>query len=354
MRIVKNADGTESRFEPGAIREANVSVGAHLAPDSRSLGKMLHYFDHRYASHIADSPESLIAACAAHHRFVWIHPFDDGNGRIARMATHLWFKRAGAEGAGLWTLSRGLARSLDEYRTRLSEADGKRLNDYDGCGRMSERNLKAFCAFMLATAKDPVEFMRSMLKIETLAPRLSAAIQQQEAFGVLPRKSSKLVHAVLCQGQLMRTDAASIMGVSPRTAQTTVGTLVARGYLKSPTERGKLSVGFPSEICAFAFPDLFPAGSPHESAAEKPVAASGWYSAPRRSACAEKALQAEIRRARSMSVVQRMEASLAINERFSWIRPASTEIEEAGGAVSKQEKPETPKHATEEDGSVAS
>ena len=266
MRIVKNAEGKEYRFEPGEIREANVSVGAHLAPDSRSLGKMLQYFDHKYAPHISDSPESLIAACAAHHRLVWIHPFDDGNGRIARMATHLWFTRAGAEGSGLWTLSRGLARNLEEYRTRLSQADEKRLNDYDGRGRMSERNLKAFCAFMLHAAKDQVEFMRSMLKIETLASRLSAAIEQHESIGELPRKSSKLVHAVLCQGPLMRTEAASIMGVSPRTAQTTVGILVAGGYLKSPSERGKLSVGFPSEICAFAFPDLFPAGSPRESA----------------------------------------------------------------------------------------
>ena len=269
MRFVKNAEGKAYRFEPGEIREATVAVGAHLAPDSRSLGKMLQYFDQRYAPHISDSPESLIAACAAHHRFVWIHPFDDGNGRIARMATHLWFKRAGAEGAGLWTLSRGLARNLEEYRTRLSQADEKRLNDYDGRGRMSERNLKAFCAFMLARAKDQVEFMRGMLRIETLAPRLTAAIEQKEALGELPRRSAKLIHAVLCQGQLMRTEAASIMGVSPRTAQTTVGILVAGGYLKSPSERGKLTVGFPSEICAFAFPDLFPAGSLRESAVEK-------------------------------------------------------------------------------------
>ena len=268
MRIVKNAEGKEYRIEPGTIRESNVSVGAHLAPDSRSLGKMLSYYDQRYATHLSDSPESLIAACAAHHRLVWIHPFDDGNGRIARMATHLWFKKAGAGGAGLWTLSRGLARNLEEYRSRLSLADAKRLHDYDGRGRMSDRRLNEFCSFMLQTANDQVEFMRAMLKIETLAPRLTAAIRQQESMGALPRGSSDLVYAVICQGQLMRTQAASIMGVSPRTAQSTMGILVAGGYLKSPTERGKLSIGFPSEICAFAFPDLFPAGSPRESKAE--------------------------------------------------------------------------------------
>jgi hypothetical protein len=57
------------------------------------------------------------------------------------MATHLWFKKAGASGSGLWTLSRGLARNLEEYRTRLSQADEKRMNEHDRRGRMSERKL---------------------------------------------------------------------------------------------------------------------------------------------------------------------------------------------------------------------
>lgn len=265
MRTVRADGGKEHRFEPGVIRKTNVSVGAHLAPEHRSLGKMLEYFDRKYAPLISDSPESLIAACAAHHRLVWIHPFDDGNGRIARILTHLWFRKAGAGGSGLWTLARGLARHVDEYRSRLSQADEKRLNDFDGRGRMSERRLEEFCSFLLKTAGDQIAFMREMLKIETLAARLSSAIQHKETLGELPKHSSKLVHAVLCQGRTMRTEAASLMGVSPRTAQTTVGLLVAGGYLQSPTARGKLTVGFPPEICAHAFPDLFPAGSPRET-----------------------------------------------------------------------------------------
>ena len=29
----------------------------------------------------------LIAVMAAHHRFAWIHPFIDGNGRVGRLLT---------------------------------------------------------------------------------------------------------------------------------------------------------------------------------------------------------------------------------------------------------------------------
>jgi Fic family protein len=32
--------------------------------------------------------ETILAAAAAHHRLLWIHPFADGNGRVARLMSH--------------------------------------------------------------------------------------------------------------------------------------------------------------------------------------------------------------------------------------------------------------------------
>ncbi len=127
---------------------------------------------------------------------------------------------------------------------------------------MSDRQLFAFCAWLLDTARDQVAYMAKTLQIETLAGRLAAAVLHKEHSGELPKRSSKLVREALIKGRLARTEASAIMGVSPRTAQPIVRTLVKRGYLQSPSERGKLAVGFPAEICAFAFPELFPTGLP--------------------------------------------------------------------------------------------
>lgn len=256
----QSSDKNARRVRPGEIRTEDVAVGRHLAPAHGSLGAMLQHFDRSYRNEVRDSPASLIAAAAAHQRLAWIHPFNDGNGRIARMVTHLWFIQAGAGGNGLWTLSRGLARSVDRYKDLLANADEKRMNDFDGRGRMSNRKLFEFCSYIIETSHDQVNYMSKALEIDRLADRLTGAILHKELAGELPKRSEKVIREALIKGEIARTDAATVMGVSPRTAQPVVQTLVQQGFLRSPSERGKLSVGFPTEICAFVFPELFPAG----------------------------------------------------------------------------------------------
>jgi Fic family protein len=62
--------------------------------------------------------ERLVAIAAAHHRLLWIHPFADGNGRVARLLSHALLRRAGVgygprpKGSG--TLSR--VTSLKNFR----------------------------------------------------------------------------------------------------------------------------------------------------------------------------------------------------------------------------------------------
>jgi len=41
------------------------------------------------------------------------------------------------EGYGLWNISRGLARNNAQYKNLLAHADGKKINDYDGRGILS-------------------------------------------------------------------------------------------------------------------------------------------------------------------------------------------------------------------------
>lgn len=262
LLVFRAEDGKEYHVEPGKIRTHNVAVGQHLAPAHESLAGILERFDGAYQHEVRDAPNSLVAAVAAHHRLTWIHPFGDGNGRIARMLTHLWFIQAGAGGAGLWTLSRGLARGVEHYKSLLAKADEKRMGDFDGWGRMSDRRLFEFCAYLLDAGRDQVDYMAKTLQMETLSDRLAAAVLYKEHSGELPKRSSKLIREALIKGSLARTKASVIMDVSARTAQPIVRTLVKRGYLRSPSERGKLTVGFPTEICAFAFPELFPTGLP--------------------------------------------------------------------------------------------
>ena len=113
----------------------------------------------------------LVATAAAHHRFLWIHPFLDGNGRVARLMAHAMFRRLGI-GSSLWAVSRGLARNAAEYKALLMAADRPREGDYDGRGSLSERALVDFCAFFLRISIDQVRFMQSILDPGNLLRRI--------------------------------------------------------------------------------------------------------------------------------------------------------------------------------------
>lgn len=124
----------------------------------------------------------VIAIAAAHHRLLWIHPFLDGNGRVARLMAHAMFRRLGI-GSGLWAVSRGLARNSTEYKSLLMAADRSRENDYDGRGNLSEPALAAFCEFFLRVSLDQIRFMQSILDPRTCcgASNCTAAMRARRA-----------------------------------------------------------------------------------------------------------------------------------------------------------------------------
>jgi Fic family protein len=263
LRQVTNQDGKTYPVKPGELRDYDVHVGIHLAPAFGSLDKFLARFREFYGPYrTTTTPEAVIAAMAAHHRLAWIHPFGDGNGRVTRLLTHAWLTRIGLGANGLWTISRGLARNLDQYKEALAAADNKRLNDYDGRGYLSERRLTEFCTFMIDQALDQTKFMHGLLDFRQLEKRLIAYCSVAEQAKELPKRSGLLLRDVMLRGSIPRGDAARILNVSARTAQTVTRDLLSKGLMKSPSPKGQLTIGFPGFICPTLFPDLYPTGSP--------------------------------------------------------------------------------------------
>lgn len=267
MRLVDEGKGSHYEVIPGEIRTHQVSVGRHVAPRYDALGKFADRFVAFYGEEAAaPAARSFVAAMAAHHRLVWMHPFEDGNGRVARLFTHLWIRGIGGGGEGLWTLSRGLARSVDKYRMALDAADEKRRNDVDGRGYLSEHGLRDFCRFMLTTSLDQVEFMAGLFDIDGMEQRLTGFCRVQESEDSLPKGSHLVLKQVLLEDEIGRGNVARILNVSPRTAQPIVGRLLENGFLESPSPKGVLRLAFPPTLRPFLFPDLYPAGSPPPSA----------------------------------------------------------------------------------------
>ena len=131
----------------------------------------------------------IIALAAAHHRLVWIHPFYDGNGRVARLMSRAMLRRLGI-GSSLWSVARGLARNVNRYKELLMAADEPRRNDLDGRGSLSEAALVDFCEFFLEACVDQIEFMASLLGPSELLRRIQLFVDDETRAGRLPIRTS--------------------------------------------------------------------------------------------------------------------------------------------------------------------
>jgi hypothetical protein len=57
-------------------------------------------------------------------------------------------------GSSIWSVSRGLAKTVDRYKSTLMLADEPRHGDLDGRGALSTLRLHEFCEYFLGTCID--------------------------------------------------------------------------------------------------------------------------------------------------------------------------------------------------------
>jgi Fic family protein len=253
---VENPD-THERMQvvPGELRHRDVMVGGHVAISAPAVPRFLARFDEVYSQ--LGKTEIILAAAAAHHRLTWIHPFLDGNGRIARLMSHATLLEALDTGA-VSSVARGLARNVAAYKGHLAACDQTRRNDLDGRGNLSEEALAEFTRFFLTTCLDQVTFMEGLMQPDTLRTRILLWAEEQMRLGRLPPKSGAILEAVLYRGELPRGEIAGIVGTGERQARRVVSGLTEQGVLVSDSSRAPLRLAFPAVLASRWMPGLLP------------------------------------------------------------------------------------------------
>ena len=247
--------GQRFRMSPGELRQRNVKVGAHIAISPAAVTRFMQRFEEVYRR--LGKTEAILAAAAAHHRLVWIHPFLDGNGRVARLMSHATLLDALDTGA-VWSIARGLARNVAAYKAHLAACDQPRRNDLDGRGSLSEESLASFTRFFLTTCIDQVSFMEGLMQPDRLRARILLWAEEQVRLELLPAKSGSILEALLYRGELPRGDAAGIVGTGDRQARRIVSALFEQGVLASDGMRAPLRLAFPATLASRWMPGLFP------------------------------------------------------------------------------------------------
>lgn len=243
------------RLVPGELRKRDVKVGQLAAVSPGAMPRFLQRFEQVYGS--LGKTECIVSSAAAHHRLLWLHPFLDGNGRVARLMSHAMLLDTLDTGA-VWSVSRGLARNAGDYKTLLAHCDRKRRHDLDGRGALSEEALAEFTRFFLTICIDQVTFMESLVQPDRLRARILVWAEEGIRLGELPPRSGSILEAVLYRGELPRAEAGTVAGTGERQARRIVSALVDQGVLISESTRAPLRLAFPAMLASRWMPGLFP------------------------------------------------------------------------------------------------
>ena len=249
------------RMEPGEWRnkaEHDVAVGRHVPPSSARVPDFICHFSERFRFDRMGKAAQIMAIASAHHRFNYIHPFPDGNGRVSRLMSHAMAGYAGIGAHGLWSISRGLARGLEsrgEYKRMMDHADMPRQGDRDGRGNLSERALQDFVLWFLQVCLDQVRSMDEMFELDGLSRRLRRYVERHPQ---LKPEAARPLEEALFRGEFERGEIGRITGLPERTARRVLTDLTEIGLLASDTPKGKVSLRFPAETLDELFPRLYP------------------------------------------------------------------------------------------------
>lgn len=257
MRWAKTMSGEPVPVEPGRLRDRGITVGRHEAPITREdVRRYLSQFEEFLSPERLAGTQKLLGLAASHHRFLWIHPFPEGNGRVARLMTTAYGIRIGVGESMLWTVSRAFARKRADYDRNLALADMERRNDLDGRGPLSEENLVRFCEFFLECCADQIRFMEERLRLGELERRyrrfVAGLVDEKE----LSQAGAKVMERLLPQGEIPRAMVKEICAVQQRRATQIVKELLDAKLTRSETAYGALRLSISADMSAVLFPEL--------------------------------------------------------------------------------------------------
>ena len=154
-KIISNdLDNTrEGSNNPGCYRVTNVAINnaAHKPPMNVKVPEYMNELL-EFINSDASLQDVLLKVAIAHHRFVWIHPFDNGNGRMSRVLTYAMLKRAKFDKISLLNPAAVFCINRIEYFDKLALADTG-----------NEEGLLEWCRFVLSGLLNELKKLRKLL-----------------------------------------------------------------------------------------------------------------------------------------------------------------------------------------------
>lgn len=221
-------DGTAGRLRAGdSVRVVDRATDevVHVPPPAADLPRMIDALV-RYMGEATAAPESrgdfvhpLVRASAVHYYLAYLHPFYDGNGRIARALFYHLMLRAGYDSFQYLSVSSVIDRRRGQYYRAFREVEA------------SPHDLTYFVLFSCAAAETAVEALRERVLAEFGAGAVLERLRERRVF-LSDRQQAWLRRALRApQRPFAIQDLQRAMRVSYPTAREDVLDLVAKGLV---------------------------------------------------------------------------------------------------------------------------
>lgn len=176
----------------------------------------------------ASSEPPLIKAGLAHLWLVTLHPFDDGNGRIARAVGDLFLARADGSPQRFYSLSAQIQRERKAYYAMLERTQKQSLD------------VTEWLAWFLATLHRAVDQAQHTLDAVLVKTRFWQRVSASGA-NPLNERQVKLVNLLLdgFEGKLTSSKWAAVAKCSADTALRDITELLARAVLRKSVAAGR-------------------------------------------------------------------------------------------------------------------
>jgi len=185
----------------GEYRKHNVRIAKsnHLPPDWIKVDEYMNELI-EFINREDGAKYDLLKVAIAHHRFVWIHPFGNGNGRTVRLFTYAMMIKLG------FNVSKGrilnptavFCSNRNTYYQKLSEADAG-----TGSGILS------WCEYVLEGLKDEIEKIDKLLdygflKSEILLPTIAHSLERKYITDIEAKILKRAIEKPLIQASDIR------------------------------------------------------------------------------------------------------------------------------------------------------
>lgn len=222
--LVREGDPT-----PGAYRERDVRItsSAHIPPSwvtvHAEMTSLLKFANENRPMH-----EQMLQIAIAHHRFVWIHPFRNGNGRVSRLFTYAMLRKTifATRGYSAVNPTAVFGNHRDAYISALESADD-----------LSDAGTLAWAEYFVRGIRDDLARLVQLQQHEYVVRELvGPALESLRRDGFVNADEASALRVTLERGVVKAGDLDQVFPGSASHRSRAIRSLLDRGLLQQAEE----------------------------------------------------------------------------------------------------------------------